>query len=73
MYLKGVALFCKGVYERGTFSVKVVYERGKGLGPKGRSLPVQDFVEYPWGTSTSSDDNWTMKSNDQRLAILCHI
>ena len=47
LYLKGVALFCKGVYERGTFSVKVVYKKGKGLGPEGLNLPLQNFAVYP--------------------------
>jgi len=36
----------KKVYERGTFSEKMVYKRVRGW-TSGRSLPIYDFFEYP--------------------------
>ena len=36
------------IYERGVFSVKIVYKRVRST-TTGRSLPVQNFVEYPLG------------------------
>ena len=38
-YMKGVPFFNKKVYERGTFSEKMVYKRVRGWS-SGRSLPV---------------------------------